>query len=152
MFFWNSLASSMIQRMLAIWALLPLPFLNPVWTSGRPWFTYYWSLAWRILSITLLACEMSALCSRLPRGCTAPYPPSCVPVITLPQSWPHTGATSPQAHVSYSTQSRLLPLCTDSLPFPVPWEFSFFFNTATCLVSLLLKYLFLYFLEGKAHA
>ena len=24
-------------------------------------FTYYWSLAWRILSITLLACEMSAI-------------------------------------------------------------------------------------------
>ena len=25
------------------------------------WFTYCWSLAWRILSITLLACEMSAI-------------------------------------------------------------------------------------------
>ena len=24
-------------------------------------FTYYWSLAWRTLSITLLACEMSAI-------------------------------------------------------------------------------------------
>ena len=44
----------MIQRMLAIWSLVRLPFLNPVWTSGSPWFTYYWSLAWRILSITLL--------------------------------------------------------------------------------------------------
>ena len=31
-------------------------------TSGSSWFTYYWSLAWRILSITLLACEMSANC------------------------------------------------------------------------------------------
>ena len=28
MFFWNSLAFSMIQRMLAIWSLVPLPFLN----------------------------------------------------------------------------------------------------------------------------
>ena len=36
----------MIQRMLAIWSLVPLPFLVP-------------NLAWRILSITLLACEMS---------------------------------------------------------------------------------------------
>ena len=27
----------------------------------RSWFTYCWSLAWRILSITLLACEMSAI-------------------------------------------------------------------------------------------
>ena len=30
MFFWNSLAFSMIQHMLAIWSLVPLPFLNPV--------------------------------------------------------------------------------------------------------------------------
>ena len=28
MFFWNSLAFSMIQQMLAIWSLVPLPFLN----------------------------------------------------------------------------------------------------------------------------
>ena len=42
----------MIQRMLAIWSLVPLPFLKPAWTSGSSWFMYYWSLAWRILSIT----------------------------------------------------------------------------------------------------
>ena len=41
--------------------LVPLPFLKPAWTSGRSWFTYCWSLAWRILSITLLACGMSAI-------------------------------------------------------------------------------------------
>ena len=35
--------------------------LKPAWTSGSSWFTYYWSLAWRILSMTLLACEMSAI-------------------------------------------------------------------------------------------
>ena len=57
--FWNSLAFLMIQQMLAIWSLVPLLFLNPPWTSGSSWFTYCWSLAWRILSITLLACEMS---------------------------------------------------------------------------------------------
>ena len=55
MFFWNLLAFSMIQWILAIWSLVPLPFLNPVWTSGSSQFTYCWSLAWRILSITLLA-------------------------------------------------------------------------------------------------
>ena len=38
--------------MLAIWSLVPLPFLNPAWTTGLSWFTYCWSLAWRILSIT----------------------------------------------------------------------------------------------------
>ena len=61
MFFWNSLAFSMIQWMLAIWSLLPLPFLKLAWTSGSSQFMYCWSLAWRILSITLLACEMSAI-------------------------------------------------------------------------------------------
>ena len=59
MFFWNSLAFSMIQWMLAIWSLVPLPFLNPAWTSGSSRFMYCWSIAWRILSITLPACEMS---------------------------------------------------------------------------------------------
>ena len=29
-------------------------FSKPAWTSGNSWFTYWWSLAWRILSITLL--------------------------------------------------------------------------------------------------
>ena len=43
-FFWNSLAFSMIQRMLAIWSLVLLPFLNPAWTSGSSQFTYGWSL------------------------------------------------------------------------------------------------------------
>ena len=51
----------MIQQMLAIWSLIPLPFLNPALTSGNSQFTYCWSLAWRILSITLLACDMSAI-------------------------------------------------------------------------------------------
>ena len=46
---------------IAIWSLILLPFLNPAWTSGSSWFTYCWSLAWRILSITLLACKMSAI-------------------------------------------------------------------------------------------
>ena len=61
MFFWNSLAFSMILQMLAIWSLVPLPFVNPSWTSGCSQFTYYWSLAWRILSIILLVYEMSAI-------------------------------------------------------------------------------------------
>ena len=51
----------MIQQMFAIWSLVPLPFLNPAWTSGSSQFKCYWSLAWRILSITLLACEMIAI-------------------------------------------------------------------------------------------
>ena len=60
-FFWNSLAFSMIQWMLENWSLVPLLFLNPAWTSGSSRFMYCWSLAWRIFSITLLACEMSVI-------------------------------------------------------------------------------------------
>ena len=54
MFSWNSLAFSMIQWMLAIWSLVPLPFLNPASMSGSSQFTSCWSLARRILRITLL--------------------------------------------------------------------------------------------------
>ena len=50
----------MIQLMLAIWSLVPLPFLNPICTSGSSQFTYCWSIAWRILSTILLECEVSA--------------------------------------------------------------------------------------------
>ena len=39
--FWNSLAFSMIQRMLAIWPLVPLPFINPEW--------YIWNFSVHIL-------------------------------------------------------------------------------------------------------
>ena len=60
-FFWNFLAFSMIQKMLAIWSLVPLTFLNPARISGSSQFTYCWSLAWRILRIPLLVCEMSAI-------------------------------------------------------------------------------------------
>ena len=52
-FFWNSLAFSMIHWMLAIWPLVPLPFLNPAWTFGSSWFMSCWSLAWRIWSFYL---------------------------------------------------------------------------------------------------
>ena len=61
MLLWYSLAFSIIQQMLGIWYLVSLPFLNPAWTSGSSRVLYYWSLAWRILSITLSACEMSAI-------------------------------------------------------------------------------------------
>ena len=63
--FWYSIAFYTIQQTLAIWSLVPLPFLNPSWTSGSSRFTYCWSLAWRILSITLLVCEMSTIMTNL---------------------------------------------------------------------------------------
>ena len=38
------------DRMLAIWSLFPLPFLNPACIPGNSQFMYGWSLAWGILS------------------------------------------------------------------------------------------------------
>ena len=55
LFFWNSLAFSVILQMLAIWSLFPLPFLNSASTFGSSQYTYCWSLAWRVLSITWLS-------------------------------------------------------------------------------------------------
>ena len=63
----------MIQPMLAIWSLLPLPLLNPAWTSGSSWLTYCWSLAWRILSITLLVCKMSAIVWQFEHSLALPF-------------------------------------------------------------------------------
>ena len=54
-------AFTMIQWILAIWSLVPLSFLNPARPFGSSLFMYWWSLAWRILSNILLACEMSAI-------------------------------------------------------------------------------------------
>ena len=71
--------------MLAIWSLVPLPFLKPAWTSGSSQFTYCWSLAWRILSITLLAWAAAAkllqLCPTLCNPIDGSPPGSPVPGI-----------------------------------------------------------------------
>ena len=72
-FFWNSFAFSLIQWMLAIWCLVSLPFLNPAWTSGSSWFTYCWSLAWRILCVTLLVCEMHATVQQFEHSLVLPF-------------------------------------------------------------------------------
>ena len=48
-------------------------FWKPAWASGISWFTYCWSLAWRILSITLLACEMSAIVQQREHSLALPF-------------------------------------------------------------------------------
>ena len=48
-------------------------FLNPVWTFGSSWYMYWWSLAWRILSITLLAWEMSAIVWQFEHSLALPF-------------------------------------------------------------------------------
>ena len=57
----------------AIWSVVPLPFLKPAWTSESSWFTYCWSLAWRILSIALLVCEMSTLVQQFEQSLALPF-------------------------------------------------------------------------------
>ena len=55
----------MNQQILSIQSLVPLPFLNPAWTSGSSQFMYCWSLAWEILNITLLVCAAAAAAKSL---------------------------------------------------------------------------------------
>ena len=59
--------------MLEISSLVPLPFLNPAWTSGSSWFMYCWSLAWRILTLTLLAREITATVWQFEHSLSLPF-------------------------------------------------------------------------------
>ena len=70
-FFFNSLAFSMIQWMLAIWSQVPLAILNPVWTPGSSWFTYFWSLKdfehnFVSYSMKVMACMMAQMVQNPP--------------------------------------------------------------------------------------
>ena len=47
-------------EMLAIWSLVPLPFLKPAWTSGSSGIKCYSRLSWKIWGIPLLACATAA--------------------------------------------------------------------------------------------
>ena len=53
-FFWNSLAFSMIQQILAIWSQVLLLTWNLACTSSSSWFMNSWNQAHYILSIILL--------------------------------------------------------------------------------------------------
>ena len=48
----------MIQQMLAIWSLVPLPFLKPAWTSVNSWFMYCWTLAWEFWELLYRNCAV----------------------------------------------------------------------------------------------
>ena len=90
------------------WSLVSLPFLKPACTSGSSWFTYCWSLAWRMLSITLLACEMSA--KRMPWSSKYPFP-------TTQEKTLHRDITrwsTPKSDWLYSLQPKMEKLHTVS--------------------------------------
>ena len=63
----------MIQWMLVIWSLAPLPFIKPAWTAGISWLMYCWSLGWRILSVSLLTCEICAIVWQLEHSLALPF-------------------------------------------------------------------------------
>ena len=71
--FYGTLAFLMIQWMSAIWSLVPLPFLNSACTSGGSQFMYCWTLAWSILSMVLLACEMGAFVQQFEHSLALPF-------------------------------------------------------------------------------
>ena len=48
-------------------------FLNPAWSFGNSQFMYCWSLVWRILSITLLACEMCIIVQQFEQSLALPF-------------------------------------------------------------------------------
>ena len=58
---------AMIQRMLTIWILVPLPFLKPAWTSGsshiaEAWLEEFWALLYQSVRWVQLCCILSILC------------------------------------------------------------------------------------------
>ena len=68
MFFWNSLAFSLIQQMLAIWSLVPLPFINLAQTSGsshsltvKAWLREFWALLCQCVRWVQLCSSLSIL-------------------------------------------------------------------------------------------
>ena len=63
----------MMQCMLETWSLVPLPFLKPACVFGSSQFMYYWSLAWRILSMTSIVCETSVLVWWLEHSLILPF-------------------------------------------------------------------------------
>ena len=123
MFFWDSLAFCMIQLMLATWSLVPLPFLNPVCTSG----SFQFSSVTQLCSIP---CE--------PMDCSMPGLPvhtNCWSLLKLMS----IGLVMPSNHLILCRPLLLLPSIFPSIRFfptesvlrimwPKYWSFSFSIN------------------------
>ena len=135
MVFWKSLAFSMIQQMLAIWSLVPLPFLKPAWTSVSSRFVYCWNLTWRILSITLLACAAAAAAKSL-QSC----PTLCDPIRRqprrLPRPWDSPGKnTGVGCHLRWVQLWGSLSILWHCLSLGLEWKLTFSSPVATAEFS-----------------
>ena len=73
MFFWSSLAFSISQRLLAIWSLVPLPYLNPAWTFGSSWCHIMLKPRMQNFNMTLLSWETSAIVQWLAHSLVLPF-------------------------------------------------------------------------------
>ena len=83
-------------------------FSKLAWTSGSSRFMYCWSLAWRILSITLRACEMSAIVRSFEHSLALPF--FGIGMKTdLFQSCGHCWAFQMCWHIECSTSEHHLP-------------------------------------------
>ena len=71
--------------MLAIWSLVPLPFLKPAWTSGSSRFTYCWSLAWMKISLNKKKCMFPFVQSHQDDSSHHSLVADCLPLLHPPQ-------------------------------------------------------------------
>ena len=120
MFFWNSLALSMSQWMLAAWSLVPLLLQNSVCTSESSHFMYRWSLAWRILSIILLACEMRAIVQQFEYCLALPFFGTEFEKNTFFQSCGHCWVFQICWHIGCSYLSIIFKVLSSSAGIPSP--------------------------------
>ena len=107
------------QWTVVVTSLVPLPFLNPAWISGSSRFTYCWSLAWKILSISLLvsvqlsSVAQSCLTFRDPMNRSTPGLPAHQPT---PGVYPNSCILSQWCHPTISSSVIPFSSCIQSLP------------------------------------
>ena len=92
-----------------MWLLVLLPFLNPAYTSGSSWFTYCWSLAWRILSIILYLFEHSLELPFLGIGFKTDFFQSCGCCLVFQICWHVKCSTSAAASFTILSSSTAIP-------------------------------------------
>ena len=110
MLFWDFLAFSMIQWILTIWSLVPLPFLNTAWISGSSWLMYCWSLAWRILRKDIKNWYFELIVHFIPG-----YMHMCsVPSVTSNSLWAH-GLSLPCSSVLGDSPAKNTAVCYHAL-------------------------------------
>ena len=115
MFSWNSLAFSMIQRMLAIWSLVPLPFLKSAWTYGvhgsciaEAWLGEFWALLYYCVRWVHLCGSLSILWH-----CLSSLKHHQISVKKTLQ-WPHEGQPGHNHHLFHDQKGCQSNLCEGS--------------------------------------